>query len=91
LTHARTAAAAGPALRTVAQARLVAVVGVIAAVTGACGVGNPPSVWVDNRSAEAATFFVDGLSLDAGPYYIVPPRTSAHVASPGVSARATFA
>jgi hypothetical protein len=65
-------------------ARLAAVVGVIAAVTGACGVGNPPSVWVDNRSAEAATFFVDGLGPDAGPFYIVPPHTSAHVANPGL-------
>lgn len=69
------------------SARLIAVAGVVAVVTGACGVGSAPSVWVDNRSAEAATFFVDDLGSDAAPFYIVPPRTSAHIASPGLSSR----
>jgi hypothetical protein len=60
---------------------------VIAVAIGGCGSSAPPSVWVDNRSAEAATFFVDDLGTGPAPYYIVAAHTSAHVGSDGLGTR----
>ena len=68
-------------------ARRVAVAVLIAASTSGCGISRPPSVWVDNRSAQAATFFVYDLGSGATPYYIVPPHTTAHVGSDGLHTR----
>ena len=68
-------------------ARTVAVAVVIAVMTGGCEIGSPPSVWVDNRSSQAATFFVYDLGPGSTPYYIVPPHTAAHVGSDGLHTR----
>jgi hypothetical protein len=65
----------------------VAVAVVIAVATGGCGISRPPSVWVENRSAQAATFFIYDLGAGPTPYYIVPPHTTAHVGSEGLHTR----
>jgi hypothetical protein len=65
----------------------VAVAIVIAVAIGGCGISRPPSVWVENRSAQAATFFLDDLGAGPAPYYIVPPHATAHVGSEGLHTR----
>jgi len=68
-------------------ARLACGLVAVALAIGGCAAGRSPSVWVENRSADAATFFVDDLGSDSSPFYIVPPHTSARVSNPGLSTR----
>ena len=65
-------------------ARRAVVAATIAVATSGCGISRPPSVWVENRSAQAATFFIYDLGSGPTSYYIVPPHTTAHVGSEGL-------
>ena len=67
--------------------RTAAVAVLIAVATGGCGISRPPSVWVENRSAQATTFFIYDLGAGPTPYYVVPPHTTAHVGSEGLHTR----
>ena len=55
-------------------------------LAAACGMYGPSgtSVWVENRSPEAATFFVTDLSDGPAGWYIVPAHTTAHAGSTGL-------
>jgi hypothetical protein len=77
----------GPKRFRCSPARRIAIAVVIAVAIGGCGISRPPSAWVDNRSSQAATFFLDDLSSGPAPYYIVRPHTSAHVGSDGLHTR----
>jgi hypothetical protein len=77
----------GPKRFRCSPARRLAIAVVIAVATGGCGISHPPSVWVDNRSSQAATFFVYDLGSGPTPYYIVPPHATAHVGSEGLHTR----
>ena len=60
------------------RAARAAVAVAIAVAVGECGVNRPPSVWVENRSDRAATFFVDDLGSDATPYYFFGLRSQVY-------------
>lgn len=65
---------------------ILALLTIAGVVMGACAVGTAdrPSVWVENRSSQAAAFFVtDGSDAPAG-WYIVPAHTIAHAGSDGL-------
>jgi hypothetical protein len=59
---------------------------VILAIT--FGYASRPSVWVDNRSSSAVTFFVTDLGAGDAGWYVVPAHTVAHAGSDGLGSPA---
>ena len=58
----------------------------VALLAVSCAMYGPSetSVWVENRSPEAATFFVTDLSDGPAGWYIVPAHSTAHAGSTGL-------
>jgi hypothetical protein len=71
----------------------IALVAMVAVVASACvfGSGARQSVWVDNRSSQAAAFFLEDLSTGPGGWFIVPAHTTAHAGSDGLGSSAVRA
>jgi hypothetical protein len=83
LTRAERQTDAATASRRV---RWLGPIAIVALVASACTLVSAarPSVWVDNRSSQAAAFFLDDLSTGPGGWFIVPAHTTAHAGSDGL-------
>jgi hypothetical protein len=68
------------------RGRRLALVAIVALVASACVLasGARPSVWVENRSSQAAAIFLTDLSDGPAGWFIVPAHTTAHAGSDGL-------
>jgi hypothetical protein len=66
---------------------------IVAVLVSACvlGSGGRQSVWVEDRSAQRAAFFLDDLSTGPGGWFIVGAHTTAHAGSDGLGTTAVRA
>src|SRR5450432_1322718 len=65
----------------------ILILGLVVAWVGFFYFGRP-SVWVDNRSSNAVTFFVTDLGAGDAGWYKVPAHTVAHAGSDGLGSPA---
>lgn len=76
-------------MKTTTVTHLGSWLAIVAVVVSACVFeGGGQSVWVENRSSQAAAFFLDDLSTGTAAWFIVPAHTTAHAGSDGLGTSA---